>query len=275
VESLKARVREREREVVVETLAAIATGELRLAAGQHPNGADAPDRPCDHVVVARGSSGALDRTVTHMNNPWLSIQAGDYVGHMSSPEVAQYQVLNGLLRDTLATVRPGNVLVLGCSIGNGFEHVDPSVTSRVVGVDINPAYLQRLVEQLPHPGFVLDLRCADLTAYAFEPKAFDLVHAALVFEYVEWSLMLPRVAGTLQLGGVLSVVLQLPSQASPAVTPTGFTSLRALESVFRFVEPEVLVAAAAALALQLESRRTERLKSGKEFEVLRFRKSAV
>jgi phosphoribosylglycinamide formyltransferase 1 len=32
VESLKARVREREREVVVETLAAIATGELRLAA---------------------------------------------------------------------------------------------------------------------------------------------------------------------------------------------------------------------------------------------------
>lgn len=32
VESLKARVREREREVVVETLAAIASGELRLAA---------------------------------------------------------------------------------------------------------------------------------------------------------------------------------------------------------------------------------------------------
>jgi phosphoribosylglycinamide formyltransferase-1 len=31
VESLKARVREREREVVVETLAAIAAGELRLA----------------------------------------------------------------------------------------------------------------------------------------------------------------------------------------------------------------------------------------------------
>ena len=32
VESLKARIREREREVVVETLAAIANGELRLAA---------------------------------------------------------------------------------------------------------------------------------------------------------------------------------------------------------------------------------------------------
>jgi SAM-dependent methyltransferase len=210
-----------------------------------------------------------------MNSPWLSIQADDYVGHMSSPEVAQYQVLNGLLRDTLASVRPGNVLVLGCSIGNGFEHVDPSVTSRIVGIDINPSYLQRLVERFPRPGFVLHLRCADLTAYAFEPEAFDLVHAALVFEYLEWSLMLPRVAETLQPGGVLSVVLQLPSQASPAVTPTGFTSLRGLESVFRFVEPDVLVSAAAALALQLESRRTERLKSGKEFEVLRFRKSAV
>jgi phosphoribosylglycinamide formyltransferase-1 len=32
VESLKARIREREREVVVETLAAIANGELRLGA---------------------------------------------------------------------------------------------------------------------------------------------------------------------------------------------------------------------------------------------------
>jgi SAM-dependent methyltransferase len=210
-----------------------------------------------------------------MNNPWLDIPAGDYVGHMSSPEVAQYQVLNRLLRDTLRNIRPRSMLVLGCSMGNGFEHVDPGVTSRVVGVDINPVYLQRLVEQFPHPAFALDVRCADLTAYTFEPEAFELVHAALVFEYVEWSLLLPRVVGTVQSGGVLSVVLQLPSRASPAVTPTRFTSLRALESVFRFVEPDVLVADATALGLHLESRRPERLESAKTFEVLSFRKGAI
>lgn len=207
-----------------------------------------------------------------MSNPWLGIPVADYVGHMSSPEVGQHLVLNGLLRDALAGTRPRALLVLGCSTGNGLEHVDPSVTTRVVGVDINPAYLERLAARFPNPGFVLERRCVDLPAYAFEPGAFDLVHAALIFEYVEWPSLLPRVAGTLRPGGVLSVVLQAPTPAGPAVTPTGFTSLRALESVFRFVEPDALVAHAAALGLQPESRRTERLGSGKEFEVLRFRR---
>ena len=210
-----------------------------------------------------------------MKNPWLDISAGDYVGHMSSPEVAQSQVLNRLLRDALGTTRPRSVLVLGCSTGNGFEHVDPAVTSRIVGVDINPVYLERLVEHFAHPAFALDVRCTDLAAYRFEPEAFDLVHAALVFEYVEWSLLLPRVVGTLNPGGVLSVVLQLPSRARPAVTPTGFTSLRSLESVFRFVEPDRFISDATTLGLYPESRRTEPLKSGKAFEVLRLKKGAV
>jgi hypothetical protein len=210
-----------------------------------------------------------------MNNPWLEIPADDYVGHMSSPEVGQYQLLNLLMRDILDSTRPRTLLVLGCSMGNGFEHIDPHVTSRVVGVDINPLYLERLVEKFPHPDFLIDVRCADLTVYPFEPDAFDLVHAALVFEYVEWSLLLPHVVGTLKTGGVLSTVLQLPSPANSAVTPTRFTSLCSLESVFQFVEPDVLVARAAALGLPLESRWMEPLESGKAFEVLRFRKAPV
>ena len=207
-----------------------------------------------------------------MKNPWLDVPVDDYVGHMSSPEVAQHQVLNRLLRDTLENVRPRSLLVLGCSTGNGLEHVDPAATSRVVGVDISPVYLQRLVERFAHPAFALDVRCADLAAFVFEPEAFDLVHAALVFEYVEWSLLLPGVVATLKSQGVLSLVSQLPSPASPPVTPTRFTSLRSLESVFRFVEPDALVAAATALGLRLESRRTQPLESGKAFEVLRFKR---
>lgn len=76
----------------------------------------------------------------------------------------------------------------------------------------------------------------------------------------------------LRAGGVLSVVLQLPSSSSPAVTPTAFTSLRSLESIFRFVVPDVLVTEAAAFGLAVDSRRTEPLPSGKAFEVLRFTK---
>jgi SAM-dependent methyltransferase len=207
-----------------------------------------------------------------MTNPWLNIAVDDYVGHMASPDVGQHQVLNRLFGEVLRTVRPRNVLVLGCSTGNGFEHIDPSVTSRVVGVDINPQYLQRLVERFPDPAFRLEVRCADLSDYVFEAAAFDLVHAALVFEYIESSRWLPRIAETLDVNGVLSVVLQVPSQVSPAVTPTKFTSLRALDSVFRFVDPDGLTAQAAECGLSPEWRRTEQLNAGKAFAVLGFRK---
>src|SRR5436309_4934900 len=74
----------------------------------------------------------------------------------------------------------------------------------------------------------------------------------------------------LRSGGVLSVVLQIPSASTPAVTPTTFVSLRSLESLFRFVEPGALVEAAHGERLALSDRRTESLAAGKAFEVLRF-----
>src|SRR6476646_10390128 len=73
--------------------------------------------------------------------------------------------------------------------------------------------LSRLGERFPNPDFELDIRCADLADVVLEPGEFDLVHAGLVLEYVEWPLLLPRVAASLTSGGVLSVVLQLPSAA--------------------------------------------------------------
>jgi len=115
----------------------------------------------------------------------------------------------------------------------------------------------------------------ELTDVALEREAFDLVHAGLVLEYLEWPLLLPRVATTLKSGGVLSVVLQLPSTSSPAVTPTSFVSLQSLETLFRFVDPGALIEAARGEGLTLSNRRAELLPSGKAFEVLRFVKHAV
>ena len=165
------------------------------------------------------------------------------------------------------------MLVLGGSTGNGLEHIDSAVTADVTVIDINPEYLRRLGEQFPNPDFALHLRCVDLADAALEPEAFDLVHAALVLEYLDWSSLLPRVVSTLKPGGVLSVVLQLPSATSPAVTPSPYGSLQALESLFQFVEPDALIEAARKAGLTLTTRLTEPLPSGKAFDVLRFAKS--
>ena len=210
-----------------------------------------------------------------VKNPWLQISEADYVGHMSSPEVGQRAVLNRLLREALEEVRPKTLLVLGCSNGNGLEHVDAAITARVVVVDINPQFLFRLSERFEGSRFVLDVRCRDVADMELEQDAFDLVHAGLLFEYVNWRIVLPHIATALRRGGVLSVVLQTPSAASPAVTPTAFTSLRALESHFRFVEPSALLEAAHQGGLNLHRRHSEALPSGKSFEVMHFMKNVV
>jgi hypothetical protein len=69
---------------------------------------------------------------------------------------------------------------------------------------------------------------------------------------------------------MLSVVLQRPSAVTPAVTSSPFASLRTLEAIFNFVDPDELIAAASSLGLTVHSRRTEALPSAKAFEVLQF-----
>jgi SAM-dependent methyltransferase len=209
-----------------------------------------------------------------MTNPWLDIPADDYVGHMSHPAVNQRSVLNRLVREALEEVKPHGFLVLGCSTGNGLEHVDRTVTERVTVIDINSLYLNRLGERFQNPGFELEIRCADVDEVVLEPDAFDLVHAALLFEYVDWQPLIVRVVQTLTPGGVLSVVLQRRSTSIPVVTPTPFRSLQSLESLFRIVDPDALIDAATTAGLNLVHRRTDFLLSGKAFEVMRFKKDS-
>jgi len=210
-----------------------------------------------------------------MTNPWLNIPEADYVGHMSHPAVNQRSVLNRLMRDVLEDVQPRTFLVLGCSTGNGLEHVNPAVTERVTAVDVNPSYLEGLVDRFPNPGFDLQIRCADLDEAVFEPDVFDLVHAALVLEYVKWPPLVTRISRALAGGSALSLVLQRPSSSSPAVTPTEFTSLASLESLFRFVDSDDVVDAAGDAGLRLVTRRIEPLPGGKAFEVLRFERASI
>lgn len=207
-----------------------------------------------------------------MRNPWLDIPAADYVGHMNSPEVDQLSVLSRLMCEALEMFRPRDLLLLGCSTGNGLVHVDPGVTRHVIGVDINPEYLACLAEQFPNPGFELTLHCADVMSYAFVADAFDQVHCALLFEYLEWPRLMGGLGRTTRIGGGLSVVLQRPSGVLPAVTRTKYPSLHRLDSLFHFVEPAAVVAHARPCGLELQSQRIEPLSSGKTLDVLHFRK---
>jgi SAM-dependent methyltransferase len=172
-----------------------------------------------------------------MHSPWLDIPLADYEGHMSARHVAQLDALADLFEETLRECRPDSVAILGIAGGNGLSRIDPAVTTRIVGVDINPAYLEavrnRFQAKLP-----LTLHCLDLAAQAVPEAPVDLVHAALIFEHVGTEGCLDSAVSLVAPRGYLSTVLQLPAtNAEPSVGESPYPAMQKLSGHFRLVEP--------------------------------------
>ena len=99
-------------------------------------------------------------------NPWLSIPAADYEGHMGAGGADQLAPLAAIFGEVYTAARPASVALLGCATGNGLEAIDPSVTPRIVGIDLHPEYLAIARQRHHGLGTALDLRCADLLTCA-------------------------------------------------------------------------------------------------------------
>ncbi len=172
-------------------------------------------------------------------NPWLSVPLSDYEGHMGPGGVQQLQALSDLFARVLAFCQPESVTILGIAGGNGLERIDPLVTKRVAGVDINAAYLDEVRGRFGATVAGLDLFCADLgdAAGASLPRPSALVHAALVFEHTGLERCLDRALLLVDpRGGRFSVVLQLPSTIQAGVAKTGFASIGLLEDRFQLID---------------------------------------
>ncbi len=171
-------------------------------------------------------------------NPWSVVQASDYERHMGPAGVDQLGPLSSLFQEVVLATQPDRVLLVGCSTGNGLEHVDPSVTRRVVGVDVNLQHLGIARQRFFHLGPRLELYNADIVEFRSPPQSYDLVHAALVFEYLHPEVLVRRISEWLAPKGTCSVVLQLPGGDPPEA------SSRALQVIFkatRHVQPTELV----------------------------------
>jgi len=206
-------------------------------------------------------------------NPWIEVAPADYEAHMTSPEVAQLPVLAEIIARDLAAYRPRSLLVVGCATGNGLQHIDPAVTMRVAGLDVNPDFLavarQRHCARLPG----LELIQGDIFDPALAPGAFELVHSALVFEHVPWQPALRRVAGWVAPAGVLSVVLQLPSAEVAAVSPTAIANRYPdIAREMRLIDPIDFAALARELGLTEEASARIPLPGGKAFLATRYRR---
>ncbi len=208
-----------------------------------------------------------------MKNPWLKIPARDYEAHMALPEVAQSQALSRLMASALAEYTPASLAVIGCTTGNGFEHINTMHTRRVVGVDINPSYLAILKNRFAGviPG--LELFEADIAGTGFLIKPVSMVFAGLVFEYVDALSALRNISQCMVSDAILVTVLQLPSTESSPVTPTCYKSLELLEPVMKLVPPSKFSDMCSCVGLQQIRTDIVTLKKGKSFFTGFYRKT--
>ena len=195
-------------------------------------------------------------------NPWSLVPAADYERHMGPDGVDQLAPLAALFQQAYLAAQPDRLLLVGCATGNGLEHVDPGVTRRVVGLDVNLQYLGLCRQRFFHLGHRLELYCASATAWRAPPGSFDLVHAALVFEYLSPAALVAQIAGWLAPRGTCQVVLQLPGGEGP---PAESAVLDLIRRAMKLVPPEELTALMARHGLVLRSSRTVALRHGKSF----------
>jgi SAM-dependent methyltransferase len=187
--------------------------------------------------------------MTADDDPWLHIPAADYEAHMSA--IGQSGALRALFMRAYAERAPRRLAVLGCGTGGDLQLVDPAATELAVGVDINPAYLElaraRLGALVPR----LRLVEGDVLRVELEPGGFDLVHAALLLEYVDPLSLFRRVHGWLAPRGACSIVTQSPAPDQPDVSDTRYSSLQALAGRMRLRDARQVAVLAAQCGLRL------------------------
>jgi hypothetical protein len=178
-------------------------------------------------------------------NPWTLVPAADYEAHMGAGpgRAGQLGPLAFILARALRDLRPESLLVLGVATGNGLEAVDPEVTRRVVGLDVNMGFLAVARQRHMRLGSRLELYCKDVERAKLEEGAFALAWAGLFLEHVNARDLAPRLAASLAPGGSLVAALQLPDEGPAAVGPIAAGapgSIRALAAHMRLVPPEDL-----------------------------------
>ena len=206
-----------------------------------------------------------------MRNPWLDIPLGDYEAHMALPGIGQSQLIADQLDILVRTYAPSSVAILGCAGGNGFERLIGTSVSRVVGVDINPQYIEKTRQRYAGrvPGLQLLVGDIQTMTSLFEPV--DFTYAALIFEYVDIARAMSVLRHHCKPKGVLAVLSQVPHETLPEVTPSPYTSLRLLEPGMHLLSHEGLQRHATQAGFTPEDSRNVLSPGGKQFTVETFR----
>lgn len=197
-------------------------------------------------------------------NPWIKVPYEDYERHMKDESVYQLQKLNEIFKIHLEKFKPESVLVLGCSGGNGFEHIDDDITKKVIGIDINDNYLKICKNRYKNKKYVLDLICCDINIEEFQIDIVDFISCALFLEYVDIRKVLIKIKNRMKYNSKLNIVVQ-NNNSNSFVSKTGVESLNILSNISKEISEKGLQDILESLHFSIESKDVYDLPNGKEF----------
>ncbi len=205
-----------------------------------------------------------------MKNPWEEIGLTDYENHMKWDSVGQLQALNALMKEQFEAYPAKTILILGVAGGNGLEHIDPGKTEKVLGVDINKAYLAECAKRHPQMKDVLELRRLDLTKDCASLPPADLLVADLLIEYIGCACFQSVVRQSAP--SYVSCVIQEKSGAEFVSRSPYAQAFYRLSSVCREVDGELLQEAMKEAGYSLALRRQVPLPKGAALVRLDFKR---
>lgn len=125
---------------------------------------------------------------------------------------------------------PKYFALLGCSTGNGLEHINSEITKRVFAIDINSSYLKKTEENYTNKIRGLEIINADIQNDELSLKNIDLFFIGLVLEYVEPKKVIKKIINMLNKNGILLIVIQ-KSTNTTFVSKTRYKSLDTLSEI--------------------------------------------
>jgi len=197
-----------------------------------------------------------------VKNPWLEISISDYVNHMRSPEVMQYQLINECFKYEYNKFNPKRIFVPGCTIGNGFEYINWESVESITALDINCEYLSILKDKFKK-NKKLEIINDDLLIFKPGIRKFDLIFAALIFEYVDLISALKKMKKMMHTSSILFSMTQLPGKIK--VTKTKYKALEKLSPVMHLITEIEFQHSLKEQGFYIKKRELKILKSGKSF----------
>lgn len=209
--------------------------------------------------------------MTDVRNPWLEIPLRDYEGHMALPEIGQARMLSDQLKLAVEANKPQSLALIGCAGGNGLETIIGEPVKRIVGIDINPQYVEITRSRFSKYFSQLEVYADDIGNLRSKIAPVELIIAALILEYVDTASAINTMKNLCLPDGKLVILLQNPAEKIQPVSLSPYTSLGILAPFMRLKKAADVISSCQAAGFALLASHQIALESGKRFSILTFK----